>query len=251
MKFMIPIKQTGATLLVVMLIMVVGVMSVIVTGLNQNSSIIKRDIKSTATLSKAKEALIGWAVTHPVNTGELPLPDTDNDGRGDCPVPVMGSDRLGRFPWLDYPAPCRNPRSGMGMNFKDQSEETLWYAVSANLIDDGITPPVIDAAMLLLTTGWISVFNETGTLLSDRVAAVIIAPGKALAGQNRANKIHPDGYLDSIQVGSTTYSNSDTDDQFIASSQQENFNDRLIYITVDELLNEWVNKVLTTRGGGW
>lgn len=239
---MIPIKQRGAILLLMMFVVMVGAMTAIVTQLNQKSSAIKRDIKSTAALNSAKEALIGWALTH-TNTGELPLPDTDNDAQGDCPATVLDTDRVGRLPWLNYPAPCNNPRSGIGMNFKDQNGETLWYAVSANLIDDGTTPPVIDATMLLLNSGWLSVFDEAGALLSDRAAAVIIAPGKSLSGQNRTNKNSINAYLESM--------NSIVDDQFIVAVQQEDFNDRLIYITVDELLNNSVKKVIEGRGGIW
>ena len=242
MKSMISTKQSGAMLLVMMLIVVVGSMTVIVTELGQKSSIIKRDIKNTTTLTRAEEALIGWALTNSANTGELPLPDTDNDGQGNCPVVVTNSDRIGRLPWLNYPAPCSNPRSGTGMNFKDQSGETLWYAVSANLIDDG-TAPVINAAMLSLTTGWLSVFDGTGALLSDRVAAVIIAPGEALPGQNRDDANSISDYLDAI--------NSHADDQFVIDRTQENFNDRLIYITVDEFLNDSVKKVVEGQGGVW
>ncbi|MEO7623075.1 MAG: hypothetical protein ABIS30_08400 [Gallionella sp.] len=170
---------------------------------------------------------------------------------------------LGRLPWKDYGS------SFNSISDKDYENDTSgimpWYAVSANLVDPA---NVIFNSDLLKASPplhpWLTVRDMNGNVLSSRVAIVIIVPGAALPGQSRPfspNLPGPNQYLDSIivPVGCTppciagTYSNYDLDDDFIMGDEHRwvtdpndptkqiedpsyQFNDKLIYITIDELM---------------
>lgn len=88
---------------------------------------------------------------------------------------------------------------------------------------------------------WLKVFDQYGRLISDRVAVVIIAPGPALAGQNRMNGIAPaNAYLDQMTVGNSVIANHDytrPDEEFVmVESADAGINDTLVFITIDELI---------------
>ena len=100
---------------------------------------------------------------------------------------------------------------------------------------------------------WIKVLDGNGVLLSDSVAVVIIAPRGVLGVQNRSVAApSASQYLDSFVMGSTPYSNSnylipnqefvigedlhhiaDSDTRFVRPYY---FNDKLVYITIAELM---------------
>ncbi|MBK8162570.1 MAG: hypothetical protein IPK65_05310 [Gammaproteobacteria bacterium] len=174
----------------------------------------------------------------------LPYPDRNNDGNydgnSDCPAGAVANNMLlGRLAWLGQTAPCVAPLAGVGANVTDGTGERLWYAVSRNLLyQPGAGGyPAISPALLSTGANWLTVRDEFGNTISDRVAAVILAPGSALRGQNRAAAAPgAANYLDSVTLGATTYSNADFDGVFIAARRGDDFNDRLIYITADELV---------------
>ncbi len=172
---------------------------------------------------------------------------------------------LGRLPWRD-----------LGLQLPDQSENDPtgimpWYAVSANLVDPclkainpgilnltypGSYPPACPATPTetQLPHPWLTVRDSHGNIVSDRVAFVVILPGPALGNQTRPPSPNLGGanqYLDSYVVrfdtpgcpnGSITpcvFSNHDLDNDFIIGNSkdpQNTFNDRLIYVTIDELV---------------
>ncbi len=241
-------KQHGVALMVLLTIMVLGAATLLVTQLNRFSGSLARDQRTMLALADAKAALIGWAASHPQRPGLLPFPDQNSDanydGNSECPSPVNLSHLTGRLPGLAYP--CTDPRAGLGVEPLDGYSEPLWYSVSSNLIYDG-SYPVINSELRDKPNNWITVRDGSGAVLSDKVAAVIIAPGKPLGGQSRAGAAPAIGnYLDSAIAVAATYSNSDLDLDFIAAQPNSSFNDRLIYITIDELLNQ-VERVIVRR----
>lgn len=174
---------------------------------------------------------------------------------------------LGRLPWKELSLPIENPSEN------DPTGEMPWYAVSANLVDS-ICLTLLNSGILnsgyvgyvcsgaTLPHPWLTVRDRLGNVLSSRVAAVIIVPGSPLTGQSRPL---PPGlgnagqYLDSItvtnSVGCTathvvgTYNNAAMNNEFIMADdtqrvdandpcylQPYQFNDKLIYITIDELM---------------
>ncbi len=157
----------------------------------------------------------------------------------------------------------------LGQEFRDAQGNRFWYAVSRNLVYDSEhnESPIINPGMInppyavtpYLRQGgtqpypWLKVLDRNGNLVSDKVAVVIIAAGNPLVGQNRA-AVAPNAseFLDSFKIGVANYKNSDSalaDEDFIMGEdsrnvsasdptfvQPYNFNDKLVYITIDELM---------------
>ncbi len=249
-------KQRGAAVLVLLTILVLGTATLLVSQLNQLNSRFEHHQQSDQSLQMAKESLMGWALSYAQRPGLMPVPDlrSDNnyDGESDCPLGAINATHLlGRLPWRSYlnappNAYCSSSRGGVGTQLIDSAAESLWYAVSANLLYSG-TYPTINSDTANLGAGWITVRNAQGNVISNRVAAVVIAPGAALPGQIRAVAAPATAnYLDNVTIGAINYNNADLDLDFIAADESDTFNDRLVYITIDELMAQVERKVGAT-----
>ena len=143
-----------------------------------------------------------------------------------------------------------------------------WYAVSANLVDptclEVINPSILNmaytvyncASTTVLPHSWLTVRDAKGNILSGRVAVVLILPRSTINGQARPTSPlnGAASYLDSVTVPagcvapcvSGTYSNADADNDFIMASgvagSIANANDRILYITIDELIDALVKR---------
>ncbi|MCX7626862.1 MAG: hypothetical protein N2Z69_00370 [Methylophilaceae bacterium] len=263
------LRQRGVMLIILAFLLGLAATALLLHASNDFASKIDRDEKTFNALEQAKTALIGWSVNHPMWPGLMPFPDRsadgNYDGQSDCPGgPTNYSHLIGRLPWKagDY-ADCGVLLPGLGKEFRDGSDEPLWYAVSRNLVhsyspvsDPIINPGIIDNP----TYPWMQVLDKKGNVVSDRVAAVIIAPGPPLPSQNRSSGIAgPAEYLDRFRIGAVTYSNRTyampdedfvmgEDDKAIRSDdalyeQPYEFNDKLVYITIDELMAEVTKRV--------
>jgi hypothetical protein len=174
---------------------------------------------------------------------------------------------MGRLPWrslnMTMQAPSENDAPG----------EMPWYAVSANLTNscaaflinptalNWVYPGAFVCNAVQLPYPWLTVRDAKGNILSNRVAAVIVMPGLPLGAQTRpsAPLSGPANYLDTITVSAGcaapcvpgTYNNASLNpgNDFIMGfdyrqvsatdpdyTQPYNFNDRLVYITIDELM---------------
>lgn len=169
---------------------------------------------------------------------------------------------LGRLPWNNL---------GMSINSPSQNDPTgymPWYAFSRNLIDPNT--PVNSGLLNANPYPWLTVRDMNGNILSSRVAFVILIPGTALSGQSRPASPSlgdPSQYLDSITVPasctapciSVTYKNFDLKESFIMGDEHRwiddpsnsghqiedpnySFNDKLLYVTIDELMPEIVKR---------
>jgi len=234
----------------------------------------KQDAKTYQTLKEAKVALIAWAVNHLSVPGQMPWPDRNSDGSSDCATgTVFYSYLLGQLPSMPTTSPCLDTNNGLtvytglstypglGQEFRDAQGNRLWYAVSRNVVRNYQTPasnPAINPSLVNKTTDWIQVLDRNGNLISDRVAAVLIAPGAPVGDQDRSGAAPtPNQYLDRIVRTSDSQPfknygypvNVFDDNQFIMGddgrtvSDSDNtfqkpyyFNDKLVYITIDELM---------------
>jgi len=276
-------KQTGAALLVFLLLVVVSASTMLLSRLN---SAISQSVYNPATslkLDEAKTALLAWAINHPFNPGTLPMPDrnsdSDYDGDSDCynGGPIGNNLLLGRLPWRGYPSPCKDAASLSGLGLfpgittdigSDRTGQVLWYAAAHNLVYETPEYPFISPAIAGKPNGWITVRDSSGAVISDQVAFVVIAPGPVLspqascggtvyAGQDRSGSAPAIGnFLDSVTINSVTYSNADYDQDFImypnsfvtnedtTLDQCDQFNDQLVFVTADELLDAVSKRVL-------
>lgn len=270
-------SQQGAALLLAIFIIGLAATMYIMQAFNAESIRAQRQEKTTKVLAEAKEALIAWSVNHPTLPGLMPYPDRNGDGNydgySDCyasNVSFASSFAVGRLPvFMNDPNCVRqglNVLNGIGGNWRDGSGEPLWYQVSRNLLHDyqgtGTLPSITPEILNVSTVPWLVVRDSNGHLLSDRVAAVIIAPGEPVGDQDRSgNAPAAREYLDRIfMANGTLYKNYGYQDaatnpvqEFIAglhetavgkndiryrsqSLEPYHFNDRLVYVTIDELV---------------
>ena len=241
-------KQRGAALMVMLVIMVMGIAAVLVSSLSSSALQIERDKITADALAKAKEALIGFSTSvnlfsGSARPGDLPCPDTNNDGSANTPC---SGNAIGRLPWKT-----------LGLSdLRDGNGERLWYAVSANFKNSPRTncPSPGQAGCLNSdTVGTITVRSSDGNVIYDAtqgtgVAAIIIAPGDVLqrqdglqqnrssAGINTASN-----YLDIANGRDNASFTDNTTNGFIQGRVKDSngniiINDQLLVITQDNIM---------------
>lgn len=248
------VGQQGAALIILMLVLILSAVTYLVGGLDPGTVTSSREKQTQAALAEAKAALIGDAVekqgsTLSSSTPAVTLSNPDlgtgaNEGDETANAGAIDYSAIGRFPW----------RSLGTVALKDGSGECLWYAVS------GRFKTYTHTAMPLNwdTQGQIDVIDEKGNQLATNLAALVIAPGQVLAGQNRASGqvMYPQcggnydakNYLDTFDpnnaiLGNVNYfpgtaNNSkaqNTNNTTFVMVNSANYNDRLAFITVDEI----------------
>ncbi len=220
-------SQKGAVLLAFVMVMLVGSSYLLVKKLSANTSFYTRDITTSANLIQAKQALIGYAITYPdkINSnfgpGYLPCPDLDNDGdaEGSCALAGPVNWTIGRFPFETLEV----------TELKDASGQKLWYVLSDNFRNNPKLEPLNSE-----TSGQLTVDDD------DDIVAIIIAPGAPLNGQNR------DPGVTDIAIEISNYleaDNNDFDTDFVTTDAGE-FNDRLVFITRQDLMEQVEKRVL-------
>lgn len=259
------LKQTGATLILMAFVIALAATVYLLKAYDPDRLRIEEDKKTYLALNEAKKALIAWSVAHPNWPGVMPFPDRKEatnpnyDGKSDCVTTGLNvSHLLGKLPFQGD-IPCIDPQQGLPADLYDGTGERLWYAVSRNLIrtNGSATTPIINPSIINSPVyQWLRVVDRNGVLISDRVAAVIIAPGNTIGSQSRpsppATPADPNMFLDTFSINGIQYSNADyntEDEDFIIGqdSRQINkadtsvdkpyyFNDKLVYITIDELM---------------
>ncbi|MES2580587.1 MAG: hypothetical protein V4552_08570 [Pseudomonadota bacterium] len=267
------IKQAGATLILMMFIIALAATVYLLQAYDPAQLRLEQDKKTFVSLNEAKQALIAWSASHLYHPGQMPFPDRNADGNydgiSDCNSPASTfsySFLLGQLPVYGQNNPCTAPQVGIGENYQDAQGNRLWYAVSRNLIhkyeSSAIPPadPIINPNVISNPVyPWLVIKDRSGNVISNRVAAVIIAPGNPLTGQNRAG-VAPDAnqYLDNFNIGATNYSNANYDvpnEDFIIGQDSRDvsdadtsvtkpyyFNDKLVFITIDELMMAVTNR---------
>ena len=276
-------RQAGAVLVVMLSLGVLVTTALLVSRLgSMRIDGREREAITARSLADAEEALIAWAVSVPraagrrTTPGLLPCPDRNRDGNydgiGDCVTfGLNASHLLGRLPFAGDARPC--PRIGFGIDARDASGERLWYAVSRNLVTGGGGGPVNPdmGAPGKMVHPWIVLRDTDGDEIIDAstglplpVAAIVIAPGPALGRQDRRRVAPgPEHYLDRIRIADSTFDNSDSDgcpdaaeppcasrlygEEFIVDRGirgLDGFNDRLAFVTVNELIQAVEKRVL-------
>ena len=251
-----PSKQRGAALMVMLVILVMGTAAFMVSSLSRSALQIERDQKTAEALAQARNALIGYATSvnlfngsSSVRPGDLPCPDTDNDGiagSASSSPPLkcnLQSQRIGRLPWKTLGIP----------DLRDGNGERLWYAVSNNFKNNDRIGTLNSDSI-----GTISIFSPSGVKTNDGngssgAIAVVIAPNEVITRQDNviqdrsaAGINDPINYLDIVTINSVTQDNanfidSSSSDGFIQGPIKDNsgkviLNDQFIAITKDSLM---------------
>lgn len=285
-------KQKGAALIIMTFIIGLAVIAYLLHALDPQRARIEQDKKTIESLNAAKQALIAWSVSHPNTPGLMPYPDRNADGNYDDTSDCYASNvnfapnfTLGRLPLFKSDPNCVNAKvtvaSGVSEDFRDGAGERLWYEVSSNLLHDyknnggnpNGTSPVINPSIINNPNPiypWFVVRDRNGVVISNRVAAVIIAPGTPSGAQARSGGIaNANQYLDRVVMADgTPYKNYGYQDpatnpiqEFIISDdfrmvakndptyknqaiEPYYYNDKLVYITIDELMYALEKRVL-------
>jgi type II secretory pathway pseudopilin PulG len=234
--------QNGLALVIFVVVLVLAVLALIANGLSTRTAKLERNKITTAALARAKEALIAYAVryseTHPSNVpGYLPCPDTGSPEGSGATCGNKNVSLLRRLPWRE-----------LGIEaLRDSSGECLWYAVAGtfknlpqtdlmNWDNNGLIEVVADDGATLMA----------GAMPGNRAAAVVIAPGPAIGAQNRAKAATANecggnyvvsNYLETSKgVNNALVSTiANALSRLIAGVESETFNDKIIFITPDEI----------------
>jgi type II secretory pathway pseudopilin PulG len=187
-------RQRGATFMVMLVILIMGITAYLVSSLSSSAMRVKQDEVTANTLVQAKEALIGYAATygdiHPGQMyGYLPLPDLGSSrngtpDEGNAAGNFSGNHKnltvIGRLPWRTLGLPP----------LQDSQGQCLWYAVSGSF-QNNQTADVMNWDSL----GHFDTYSSNGTALgtvsttganyAQRPVAIIFSTGAVLQGQNR------------------------------------------------------------------
>ena len=246
--------QRGAALLIFALVMTIAALSTVLAGLNSATQANQRNLITSNALAQAKEALIGYAASVPLNParpGDLPCPDVDNDGDaenacGNASGSTGQNLRLGRLPWRTLGLP----------DLRDGNGERLWYVVSNKFKRNTrttCTSPGMTGCLNSDTSGTITVRNSDGFIVANGTGstgaiALIISAGGALTRQDGvvqirdvANENTASNYLDIGQgEDNATFVDSNTDGFINGVVRDANnnivVNDRVLAITADNLM---------------
>lgn len=176
---------------------------------------------------------------------------------------------LGRLPWKP-----------LGLDLATTSQvdpvgQVPWFAVSQNLADPNFCMEVLNSNTALRTVTayttcpqssgpawpWLKVCDAGGRIISDRVAFVLIMPGPPISTQGRtqsrrASLSGPRDFLDAIPnpagwaalpaaAKCSRLDNAGLTDEFVIGNISASFNDRLVYVTIDELMEDVERRVAT------
>lgn len=252
-----PAQQRGAAMLLMMFIIGLAVTAYVVKSYDAAAMKARQEEKTMKALAQAKEALISWSVSHGFTPGQMPWPDRvgdgNYDGSSDCATTSFSTSLfIGQLPRLPATSPCLDPNTGstiysgystypgIGHEFRDGSGNRIWYAVSRNIVRNhqASSNPVINPGMLVNAgqpDPWLRVVDGNGNVLSNRVAVVLIAPGPPIGNQNRVGNADVSQFLESA---------IDNNQTFIQKITASDFNDKLIYITIDELIGALEKRVV-------
>lgn len=240
-------KQEGVALIIFALILALAATTFLVSQLDGSGVKIERDKKTAAALAEAKMALIGFAARSgtavgTARPGDLPCPDTNNDGSTD----VCLANAIGRLPWKTL---------GIG-DLRDGYGERLWYAVSVNFKSNPRIYPLNSD-----TLGTITLRDTTGNILNDGslangLVAIVFSPGAVIRRQDAVNQVrdaanqnNPINYLDvAFGEDNQNFINSGANGFIKGHIKDANgeviLNDQLISVTQEEIITPVEQRVI-------
>ncbi|WP_410499312.1 hypothetical protein [Chitinibacter sp. S2-10] len=239
-------KQRGVILLVLLLVLMLGLSSLLLSRLNRTDS--GRRERSAAALLQARQALLAWSLSRDgtVGTGncspasssngracsplELPCPANPNEtlansiGTSITSCNSAGAARLGWLPWKTLGIP----------KLVDAYGEPLWYAVDRGFVvrtSDTEARKINSDSFALL-----SLRHQSGELPATDIstagqapAALIFAAGAPLAGQSRSSPLQADQFLEG--------GNAMSGGPYLSRNPSDSYNDQITSIKAHELID--------------
>jgi hypothetical protein len=190
-RFQPQARSSGAAIIIFITLVLLAFTTILVTQVSVNQKKSARMQNSSQALDFAQSAIFGFALSHSI-PGTLPCPDTTGDGSENTTAGGCTS-QLGLLPYFT-----------LGLDsLGDSSGSDLWYAVE--------TSYTVNAAGQRNSST-----PSALTLNGQPVSHVIIAPGIALEGQNRA-PLTQANFLE----GTNADGNLNTYDNIISNTQND------------------------------
>ena len=228
--------------LILLALIGLGAIAMLVGRLNSSDFANQHARANQTTLAEVQDAIVAWSMqrgrdTGPERPGELPCPDTNNDGfeEGSCTA-----GRLGRVPWrtLGIPEP------------RDSSGETLWYAPAGAMRKRNSNASPLNSN----SRGNIVVYAAGGvSILRNDVVFVLFAPGPPLAAQRReastvtcattGTTIARSNCAANYLEVADSIDNATNNGPFIAGMRSDTFNDQLRFVTTDSFIGRMEHRV--------
>ena len=196
----------------------------------------------------------------------LPCPDVSGDDknldgssdaierscRGGDIRPLVSGSRFGRLPWrtLEETPAVNEYRYARGVDDSDPRDgygQRFWYGVSDNVIADPKIP-FNPHYLVRLNTGWLTARRADGSVLSHRVAAVVVAPG-VYGGDDTGSRINerklfrgegvpPENHKSYLQTVTYAEFQGDKETFTVSNDTNETFSDIIDYLTIDDLVSD-------------
>jgi hypothetical protein len=238
-------------MIAIMALLLMGAAYVLLGSLSAASLRVDRDRVTREAMLKAKEALIGYAVSDPNRPGELPCPDVNDDGKVIVAEDTVGSacaSLVGRLPWSTLGLP----------DLRDGNGERLWYALSDDFHANGNvalnsdtayrTVPVLHSSLTIAGTqaaaNVVAIVFSAGAPLqrADGVSQVrgctqgvnCDATSKCTPPASLTPKCNPVNFLDAVGGVDNAVPTTTT---FISSIESASFNDRLLPVLSDDIMS--------------
>lgn len=243
-------RQRGAAMIAIMALLLMGAAYVLLGSLSAASLRVDRDRVTREAMLKAKEALIGYAVSDPNRPGELPCPDVNDDGKVIVAEDTVGSacaSLVGRLPWSTLGLP----------DLRDGNGERLWYALSDDFHANGNVALNSDTAY----RGGNSSLTIAGAQAAANVVAIVFSAGAPLQRADGVSQVrgctpgvncdpttskcttspasltpkcNPVNFLDAVGGVDNAVPTTTT---FISSIESASFNDRLLPVLSDDIMS--------------
>jgi len=250
-------NQRGLAVMVLVFMIAILSTALVLKGISKVHLQSDKNKQTQKALVEAKAALLSYAAAVDLTStscgsdckrpGDLPCPDTNNDGISNTPC---AANAIGRLPWQTL---------GIA-DLRDGDNERLWYAVSTNFKNNPRSGDLNSNSI-----GSISLRNLTGAVLNDGTAtnglvAIILAPGARLIREDNvvqvresiAEKNDPTNYLDiAINLGEDNrdFVNNQTNGFILGpisdSEGKPIVNDQLTIISIEDMLAVMETRVLS------
>jgi len=218
------LRQKGFILLAFFAVLFIAGAGALISVLDSNVVAQRRSNNTQLAMREAKEALIAYAALYAEyytagnpGPGYLPCPDSDDDGVENSPCATNSLGRLPQFIVLP------NGNIFSLSSYNADLDEQFWYSVA----DSFRRSPVG-----ILNSSSVSATTLDG---QGRIAAVIIAPGSANSSQTRPSN-SSSRYLEDGNTSAPTFVSS-------TAVNSELFNDRVLAITIDEIMGPVTRQV--------
>lgn len=206
-------RQRGFTLLLLLLVILLGGLTIFLGARDSSApGAVQEVINDTTAAQRAREALKAYYLSDDEIPGALPCPDAGDDGVAD--VYCQGGGQavyIGQLPWRTLDV--------------DRELGNLWYALDRDFRNNSSAVQPLNPGV----PGSLTVDGQEG------FAALVIAPGDALSGQDRSS-----GDVAAFVEGG----NEDGDVEFTDCVEEPDCNDRVYGITVDALFDRVQRRVV-------